>query len=122
MTRFSASSMTRRCSEEWWSNASATSGRYGTFVVMSPSDSSNLAVLDVLRMDEQDFVEQMKLLEQGSADEAVEVAARHEAVRAIERERRVSEHDSIVVRRTQMLRPPARSPSGLVRRSCGRGH
>ena len=40
----------------------------------------DLAVLHVLRMDEQDVVEDLELLQQGCANEPVEVAAGHEAV------------------------------------------
>jgi hypothetical protein len=43
----------------------------------------DLAVLDVLRMDEQDLVEEPQLLEQRGADEAVEVAAGDEAIGAV---------------------------------------
>ena len=43
----------------------------------------DLAVLDVLRMDEQDLAKEPELLEQGGADEAVEVAAGDEAMGAV---------------------------------------
>ena len=43
----------------------------------------DLAVLDVLGMDEQDLVKESELLEQGGADESVEVAASDEAIGAV---------------------------------------
>jgi hypothetical protein len=55
-------------------------GQVGRDVVGGQLD---LAVLHVLGMDEQDFVEEPELLEQGGADEAVEVAAGDESERAV---------------------------------------
>ena len=47
---------------------------------MSPGAELDLAVLHVLGVDEQDVVEDAEVLEQGGADEPVEVAAGHESV------------------------------------------
>ena len=52
-------------------------GKVGGDVALADLD---LAVLHVLRVDEQDVLEEVELLEEGGAHEAVEVGARDEAV------------------------------------------
>ncbi len=64
----------------------------------------DLAVLDVLGVDELDLVEHAQLLEERGADEPVEVAARHEPVlAACGRLWGVSGHGSGIVRRAPVL-------------------
>ena len=57
----------------------------------------DLAVLNVLRMDEQDLVQEPELLEESGADETVEVAAGDEAVGAVRRGRAKIRHGDYVV-------------------------
>ena len=59
---------------------------------MSVRRQLDLAVLDVLGVDEQDVVEDPELLQQGGADEAVEVAAGDEPPSAGDRQCRVAGH------------------------------
>ena len=83
MTRLPVSSRTRSSSEEWWSNDSADLGAVGQVGRDVIGGQLDLAVLHVLGMDEQNLVEEPELLEQGGADEAVEVAASDESEGAV---------------------------------------
>jgi len=57
----------------------------------------HLAVLDVLRVGEQDVVEQAELLQQGGTDEPVEVASGDESVLAAGYQRRGNGHNTLFV-------------------------
>ena len=71
----------------------------------------DLAVLHVLGVDEQDVVEDPELLQQGGADETVEVAAGDQAACPCGRHDQVGRHDSWIGRSCTRLEPRERGDS-----------